>query len=418
MAEEKAQEAQAEAKAAEGDLLSQTLGALDLSAPEGSYDVEGAVVTEKEQEKLPTEIAIFTQWALQGQPTFQHSVGDACQAMIDQIDETISDQVAAVLHHPDFQRLESSWRSLKFLVDRTNFREGKIKLDVLNVSKGDLVEDFRDVPELSQSGLFNHVYKNEYDMFGGEPYGAMVANYEFGRGSQDIALLQNCAGVAAASHCPFVSGVGKQFFGFDDVNDFYKCPDIKAIFEMDEYRKWNKFRDSEDSRYVGLAAPRFLLRLPYGNSEFEENVEDFNFSEKLRGEMHDKYLWGNAAFALASCMTRSFDKWGWCTNIVGPQSGGAVEDLPVHLYKEAGEMIDKCPTEVPIPDANELALSESGIIPLIFRKNSDNASFFGAQSTQKAKKYDKPEATASARLTAKLFNMMLHARFSHYLKVI
>ncbi len=401
-----------------GDLLSETLQKLDLALP-ATLDLQKAVAGETLEEKLPAEIAVFVKWALAAREPLKKVDSRAVQAMIDQVDALLSSQLAAVYHHPDFQKMESSWRSLKFLVDRTNFRDGKTKLEVLNVSKDDLLQDFQDAPELPQSGLYRQVYTQEYDQFGGEPYGAMVANFEFGRGSQDVSLLQKCSQVAAGSHCPFISAVGTQeFFGFGSPSEFNTTPDIKAIFDQAEYTKWKSFRDSEDARYVGLCCPRFLLRLPYGTGEFEEKIREFSFSEGVTREHHGDYLWGNAAFALAGNMVRSHDKFGWCTNIVGPQSGGSVEDLPVHLVEEAGEMVQKCPTETLISDTNELALSESGLVPLVFRKNADNACFFGAQSVNKPKKYNKADATASARLSAKLFNVLMHARFSHYLKVI
>jgi len=422
MVDEQTEKTQAEAKSVEKEaaqpaLLGDLFQKLNLEAP-GAVDIGAAVSSEQEREKLPAEILVFTRWALQAERPIEKVDGKALEALISQIDRRLSAQLNAVFTNPDFQKMESSWRSLKFLVERTNFRDGKVKLDVLNVSKQDLLDDFMDAPELPQAGLYRHIYQANFDMYGGFPYGAMVGNYEFERGAQDMALLQKVSQVAAASHCPFVSAVGKDFFGLDDVRKLYSSPDIKAIFDQVEYTKWKSFRDSEDSRYVALTCPRFLLRLPYGPGDFEEKVKEFSFDQQVTGEQHEHYLWGNSAYAMASNMVRSFDKYGWCSNVVGPTSGGSVEDLPVHLFQDAGEMVPKCPTETPISDTNAVALDECGLIPLVFKKNADSACFFDAMTANKPKRYNKADATANAKLSAMLYNIFLHSRFSHYLKII
>lgn len=400
----------------EVSVLDSVLQKLDLTMPE-TLDIDQAVISEVEKEKLPAEIAVFLRWALQAEKPLERVDGQAVQSIIDNIDTIISSQLSEIFHNEQFQKMESSWRSLKFLVENTNFRNN-IKIDLVNVSKEDLRDDFNDAPEIPQSGLYKRIYAEEYDTHGGTPYTSMIGNFEFDRGAQDIDLLGQLSKVAAASHCPFVSSVGKDFFGFKDISEIYSSPYLPGVFEQIEFTKWKSFRESEDSRYVGLCLPRFLLRRPYGLGENEDRIKAFNFSEGVKGEQHDRYLWGNAAFVMAHNIVRSHDKYGWPVNIVGVKSGGEVADLPLHIFEEGGEMVDKCPTETTISDTNELALSNCGLIPLVHEKNSDRAVFFGAQTARKPTKYDKPEATASEKLSAKLFNILMHARFSHYLKKI
>lgn len=336
-------------------------------------------------------------------------------SLIAELDSKISAQVNEILHNDRFQQLESAWKGLKFLVDRTDFRKN-VRLEVLNVSKEELAADFEDSPEPFQSGLFKHLYTQEYDQPGGEPVAAMIANYEFTRHPQDIALLGNVSKIAAATHAPFISSAGAKFFGLKSMNDLPLLPDVAPLFEQTEYAKWRAFRDSEDSRYVGLTLPRFLLRLPYGTETVP--TKTFHFEETVSGEDHEKYLWGNASFAFAHTLVRSFADNGWCVNIRGPQSGGVVEDLPLHHYEAAGEAATKIPTEVLVSDRREFELAELGFIPLSFYKNKDYACFFSAQSTQKPKKYLTDEATANSRLCARLPYLFLVSRLAHYLKVI
>ncbi len=245
--------------------------------------------------------------------------------MIGEIDKKLSLQVDAILHHADFQKLESAWNSLKFLIDNTDFREN-IRMELLSASKEDLLEDFEDAPEVTKSGLYKTVYTAEYGQFGGKPYGNIIANYEFGPGPQDIKLLQYFASVSAMSHAPFIAAAGPEFFGLDDFNGLPNLKDLKSIFEGPQYIKWQSFRELEDARYVALTLPRFLLRLPYGPDT--KPVKAFNYEEDVSAS-HEHYLWGNTAFAFASRLTDSFAKYRWCTNVIGPLGGGAVEDLPV-----------------------------------------------------------------------------------------
>jgi type VI secretion system protein ImpC len=342
----------------------------------------------------------------------------AVDAMIAEIDQRLSAQVNDILHAEGFQKLESSWRSLKYLVDNVNFREN-VRIEVMNCSKQDLLDDFEDSPEVPKSGLYRTIYSAEYGTFGGKPFGLMCANYDFGPGPQDIQLLQSCAAVAAMSHAPFIANTGPQFFGEDSFENLPKLKDLKSLFEGPQYARWHSFRESEDARYVGLTMPRFLLRLPYGQDTVP--VKSFNFQEQVTGH-HGKYLWGPASFAFATRVADSFAKYRWCPNIIGPQAGGAVESLPLHQYKAMGEIQTKIPTEIQLTERREYELSEEGFIGLVFRKESDNAAFFSANSVQKAKIFaDTPEGKANElnyRLGTQLPYMFITTRLAHYLKVM
>jgi len=338
--------------------------------------------------------------------------------MITNLDQKLSAQMDAILHHADFQKLESSWRSLKYLVDKTDFREN-IKIEMLNVPKQALLDDFEDAPEIPKSGLYKTVYTREYGQFGGQPYGLMVGNYEFGPGSQDIRLLQNMASVATMAHAPFVAAAGSEFFGLDSFAGLPNLKDLKSIFEGPQYIKWQSFRESEDARYVGLTLPHFLLRLPYGQTT--KPAKTFNYNEDVTGG-DQGFLWGNAAFAFASRITDSFAKYRWCANIIGPQGGGAVEDMPIYQYEAMGELQTKIPTEVLISERREFELAEEGFIALTMRKGSDNAAFFSANSAQKPKRFaDTAEGKAAEsnyKLGTQLPYMFVVNRLAHYLKVI
>lgn len=339
-------------------------------------------------------------------------------ALIAEIDQKLSKQLDEILHNPGFQKLESAWRGLKFTIDRTDFREN-IKIELLNCSKEDLQADFEDAPEIVKSGLYRLAYTAEYGQFGGKPYGSIFANYEFGPGPQDVALLQNCAAVAAMAHAPFFAAAGPAFFNEKNYLNLPNLKDLKSIFEGPQYTKWQSFRESEDARYVGLLMPRFLLRLPYGETTVP--VKSFNYAEDSVGK-HDAYLWGNCTYAFATRIADSFAKYRWCPNIIGPQAGGAVENLPLHQYQAMGEIQTKIPTEVLISERREFELSEEGFIALTFRKDSDNAAFFSANSCQKPKYFGQSpegrEAELNYRLGTQLPYMFVVCRIAHYLKVL
>ena len=319
------------------------------------------------------------------------------------------------MHHDTFQAIESAWRGLKFLVDRTDFRKN-VKIEIMDVSKDNLAQDFEDSPEIIQSGLYRHAYIQEYDTPGGEPIGALISNYEFDRHPQDMALLKSISKVAAATHMPFIGSVGASFFGKESMEEVAAIKDIGNYFDRAEYTKWKSFRESDDSRYVGLVLPRFLARLPYGTDTVP--VRSFNYSEEVKGYDHDRYLWANSSFAFAANLVNSFVKNGWCVQIRGPQAGGLVEDLPIHLYDLGTGHQVKIPTEVLIPETREFGFANLGFVPLSFYKNHDYACFFSANSAQNPALYETKEATANSRINARLPYIFLLSRLAHYLKII
>lgn len=331
------------------------------------------------------------------------------------LDMQISLQLDAVMHHPDFQRVESTWRGVKSLIDQTDFRQN-VRIELLDISKDHLVQDFEDAPEIAQSGLYLHTYTQEYDTPGGEPIAAAISNYEFDRSPQDIALLRNISKVAAAAHMPFVGSVGPAFFGKDSMEEVAAIKDIGNYFDRAEYIKWKAFRDSDDARYIGLTMPRVLGRLPYGPDTIP--VRSFNYIESVKGPDHGKYLWTNASFAFAANMVKSFIANGWCVQIRGPQSGGAVTELPIHLYDLGTGNQVKIPSEVMIPETREFEFANLGFIPLSYYKNRDYACFFSANSAQKPALYDTADATANSRINARLPYIFLLSRIAHYLKLI
>ncbi len=334
---------------------------------------------------------------------------------IAELDRQISRQLDAVMHHDEFQKVESAWRGLKSLVDKTDFRQN-VKIEVLDVSKDDLRQDFEDAPEIIQSGLYLQTYVAEYDTPGGEPIGAVISAYEFDASAQDVALLRNLSKVAASAHMPFIGSVGPQFFLKESMEEVAAIKDIGNYFDRAEYIKWKSFRDTDDSRYIGLTMPRVLGRLPYGPDTVP--VRSFNYIEEVKGPDHDKYLWTNASFAFAANMVQSFISNGWCVQIRGPQAGGAVQDLPIHLYDLGTGNQVKIPSEVMIPETREFEFANLGFIPLSYYKNRDYACFFSANSTQKPAIYDTADATANSRINARLPYIFLLSRIAHYLKLI
>lgn len=331
------------------------------------------------------------------------------------LDTQISRQLDAVMHHPDFQRIESTWRGVKSLIDQTDFRQN-VRIELLDISKDHLVQDFEDAPEIAQSGLYAHTYTQEYDTPGGEPIAAAISNFEFDRSPQDIALLRNISKVAAAAHMPFIGAVGPGFFGKQSMEEVAAIKDIANYFDRAEYIKWKSFRDSDDARYIGLLMPRVLGRLPYGPDTVP--VRSFNYIESVKGPDHEKYLWTNASYAFAANMVKSFIANGWCVQIRGPQSGGAVTDLPIHLYDLGTGNQVKIPSEVMIPETREFEFANLGFIPLSYYKNRDYACFFSANSAQKPALYDTPDATANSRINSRLPYIFLLSRIAHYLKLI
>ena len=336
--------------------------------------------------------------------------------MIKAIDATLTTQINLIMHHEDFQQLESAWRGLHHLVNNTETDE-TLKIKVYNISKKELgrtLKKFRGTA-WDQSPVFKRVYEEEFGQFGGEPFGALVGDYYFDHSPQDVQLLADIAQIAAAAHAPFISAVAPSVLQMESWSELANPRDLTKIFQTPEYAAWRSLRESDDSRYIGLTMPRFLARLPYGAAT--EPVEEFAFEEDTAGGASEHYTWANSAYAMATNITRAFKLYGWCSNIRGIESGGAVEGLPAHTFPdEDGGVAMKCPTEIAIADRREAELAKSGFMPLIFKKNSDFAAFIGAQSLQQPQAYDDPAATANANLAARLPYLFASCRFAHYLK--
>ncbi|HEX7808644.1 MAG TPA: type VI secretion system contractile sheath large subunit [Thermoanaerobaculia bacterium] len=338
------------------------------------------------------------------------------QTQIARIDELLSKQLDEILHHPEFQKLEASWRGLHYLVMNTE-TSTRLKLRLLPATKNEIFKDLDQAIEFDQSTLFKKVYEEEYGTFGGFPFSLLIADYEFGRHPMDMALLDKIAGVAAAAHAPFIAGAAPRLFDMDSFTELANPRDLAKLFESTELIKWRSFQSSEDSRYVTLVMPHILLRLPYGSNTVP--LEDFRFEEDVDGKNHNKYLWGNAAYALGQRITNAFALYGWCAAIRGVEGGGLVQGLPAHTFKtDEGDIALKCPTEIAITDRREKELDTLGFIALCHCKGTDYAAFFGGQTTQKPKMYDTNAANANARISARLPYLLAASRFAHYLKVI
>ncbi|WP_136253107.1 type VI secretion system contractile sheath large subunit [Onishia niordana] len=405
MTESTQTQSQATESAQEASLLDQVMAQTRMAPADEGYDVAKQGVAAFIGELLKSN----------DEQKVNKSVVDQ---MIVELDRKIGHQVDEILHDKEFQHLESAWRGLKLLVDRTDFREN-IKLNVLHATKEELLEDFEFASEISQSGLYQHVYAAEYGQFGGEPVAAMIGHYDFTPSTPDIKLLQYAASVGAMSHAPFLSSVAPSFFGIDSFEELPHIKDFKAIFEGPKYARWRSLRESEDSRYLGLTAPRYLLRMPY--DPVENPVKSFHYEESV-SESHEDYLWGNTANLLAERLNDSFAKYRWCPNIIGPQSGGAVENLPVHTFEALGQRQTKIPTEVLITDRREFEMAEEGFISLTMRKGSDNAAFFSANSVQKPKTFPNTpegrEAETNYKLGTQLPYVFIVNRLAHYIKVL
>ncbi|MDF3832642.1 type VI secretion system contractile sheath large subunit [Cupriavidus basilensis] len=338
--------------------------------------------------------------------------------MIAEVDRKLGRQVDVILHDPQFQQLESVWRSVAKLVQSTDFR-ANIYIDLLHVTKEELLEDFENATDITRSGYYKHVYTAGYGQFGGHPVGCVVSNYTFGPSAPDIKLLGYLAAVGAMAHAPFLGAAGPEMLNLESFQDLPNLKEVKDSMEGPTHTKWRGLRESEDARYLGLTMPRHVLRAPY--DPLENPVRSFSYRETIDGQ-HDRYLWGNTSFLLASRISDSFAKYGWCPNIIGPQSGGTVEDLPVHLYESLGNLQTKIPTEVLISDRREFELSSEGFIPLTMRKDSDNAAFFSANSVQKPKLFPKtPEGQAAQTnymLGTQLPYLFIINRMAHYIKVL
>jgi len=370
--------------------------------------------------KTAVESAVLTlaQQALSQTQLIRTDVVESIKAMIAEIDKKLSAQINLVLHHPDFQKLEGAWRGLHYLVNNTETDE-MLKIRVFNITKNELGKTLGRFKGAAwdQSPIFRQLYTAEYDQFGGEPFGCLVGDYHFDHSPGDVEIMQEMAQICSAAHCPFIAGASPSLMQMETWQELANPRDLTKIFSTAEYASWRSLRDSQDSKYIGLAMPRFLARLPYGAKT--SPVEQFAFEEETAGGDHSKYAWANAAYAMAANINRAFKVYGWCTRIRGIESGGAVENLPVHTFPTDDGGVDmKCPTEIAISDRREAELAKNGFMPLVHRKNSDFAAFIGAQSLNKPTEYDDPDATANANLAARLPYMFACCRFAHYLKCI
>lgn len=382
--------------------------------------LDKAVAATKQTERSQAEelLRVLTENALNGTVTWNKSLVASVNAAIKSIDESISKQLAKVMQHEDFRKLEGSWRGLQHLV--MNSETGtSLRIKMLNVTKRELFKDLDKAVEFDQSQLFKKIYENEFGMPGGEPYSTLIGDYEFSNHPEDVDMLTKLSQVSAAAFCPFVSAASSELMGLSIWSELSNPRDLDKIFDSVEYAKWRSFRESEDSRFVTLTMPRALARLPYGSKTLP--VEAFNYEESEVGKpmQHDQYCWMNASYLMGTRITDAFAKYGWTTAIRGAEGGGKVENLPLHTFRsDDGDVDSKCPTEIGITDRREAELSKLGFLPLCHYKDTDYAVFFGAQSVQKPKKYDRPEATANAAISARLPYILATSRFAHYLKVM
>ena len=379
--------------------------------------LQGRMVRDESQRDYARDmIGEFVNEVLAEGTTVSGDVVAAINDRIADIDDLISAQLNEVLHSPELQRLEASWRGLNYLV--MNSETGTmLKLRLLNISKADLLRDLERAVEFDQSALFKKVYEEEYGTFGGFPYSCLVADFEFGRHPQDIQLLRKVSGVAASAHTPFITAANPRLFDMERFTELSGPRDLAKIFESLELVTWRSFRESEDSRYVVLTLPRVLMRLPYGPDT--KPVEGMSFVEDVDGTDHDRYLWGNPAYILAQRITNAFSLYGWTAAIRGVEGGGKVEGLPAHTFHtDEGDIALKCPTEIAITDRREKELNDLGFVTLVHCKNTDYAAFFGGQTTNKPKLYNTASANANAQLSAMLPYLLNASRFAHYIKVM
>jgi type VI secretion system protein ImpC len=374
--------------------------------------------TKKKREEIENAVKTLAANVLEHSAIVSEDAVQSIEAVIAEIDKKLSEQVNQIMHQEDFQKLEGAWRGLHHLVNNTETDE-MLKIRVVNISKKDLHKTLKKFKGTAwdQSPLFKKIYEEEYGTFGGEPYGCLVGDYHFDHSPPDVELLGEMAQVAAAAHAPFIAGAGPSVMGMESWQELSNPRDLTKIFQTPEYAAWRSMRESDDSRYIGLAMPRFLARMPYGSKT--DPVEEFDFEEDTEGADHTKYTWANSAYSMAVNINQAFKLYGWCTQIRGVESGGLVEGLPTHTFPTDDGGVDmKCPTEIAITDRREAELAKNGFMPLLHKKNTDYAAFIGAQSLQKPAEYDDPDATANANLAARMPYLFATCRFAHYLKCI
>lgn len=407
----------ADAKAKEEQAAAQT-----EEAAEGDFAAllqkEFKPKSDRAKEEVATAVQTLAEQVLEGEVLLGDDVVGTISAIIAEIDLKLSEQVNAIMHHEDFQKLEGAWRGLHHLVNNTETGEN-LKIRVMNISKKELGKTLKKYKGTAwdQSPLFKKIYEEEFGQLGGEPFGCLVGDYHFDHSPPDVEILGGIAQIAGAAHAPFITGADSGLMGMDSWQELSNPRDLAKIFSTPEYAAWRSLRDSEDAKYLGLAMPRYLARQPYGSAT--DPVEEFDFEEETEGADSSKYVWANSAYAMATNINQSFSEYGWCSQIRGVESGGTVVDLPVHTFPSDDGGVDmKCPTEIAISDRREAELAGSGLMPLIHRKNSDLAAFIGAQSLHKPAEYDDPDASANAALAARLPYLFASCRFAHYLKCI
>lgn len=366
--------------------------------------------------RIEQAVQTLAQQALSNVNVIGEDVFTTLDAMRAALDRKLTEQVNQIIHHPDFQSLESAWRGLNYLVMNTS--TGKdLKIRVMNIGKDECRKMFRQYRDAAwdQSPLFKKIYESEFGQLGGQPFGSFVCDYSFDHSAPDLEVLKGLAKIGAAAHAPFIAAASPRLLGMESWQELSNPRDIAKQFDATDYAAWRSFRDSSDSRYIALTMPRFLGRPVYGAKT--EPVEEFDFEEDLGGGAHDNHLWVNAAYAMGVRITEAFQTWGWCTRIRGVESGGTVEGLPTAIFPTDDGGVDmKCPTEIAISDRREAELSKAGLMALIHRKNTDQATFIGAQTLNQPKVYEDPAATASANLSARLPYIFASCRFAHYLK--
>lgn len=391
-----------------------------LDAPSSLLDQVVAATRQTEPDRAQDLLRTLTDEAMKGTVTYNRNLTVTLNAAIAAIDAKISRQLATIMQAPEFTKLEGAWRGLHHLVQNTE-TSANLKIRVLNATKRELSRDLAKAVEFDQSRLFKSIYEDEFGTPGGEPMGALIGDYEFDNSFEDVQLLQGLASISAASFAPLISAASPKLFGFEDYRDLARPRDLEKIFDTAEYIKWRSFRDSDDSRFVTLTMPRVLARLPYGPKTMR--VDEFNYDEMIEVGSdqlpHQNYCWMNAAYVLGVRLTHAFSVNGWCTAIRGAENGGKAEDLPMHVFSsDDGDLDVKCPTEIGITDRRDAELGKLGFLPLCHYKNTDYAVFFGAQTANKSKVYDRPEATSNAAISSRLPYIMATSRFAHYLKVM
>ena len=400
-------------------LLEEDSDVLEVSLLEQAIDATKQTPKDTTEDLLKT----LTAEAMKGTVKWNKNLSVTINSALAAIDKALSLQLSAIMKNEKFQKIEGSWRGLQHLVMNSE-TSSQLKIRVLNISQKELVKDLSTATEFDQSTTFKKIYESEFGIAGGEPYAALIGDYEFSSHPDDIELLSNISNIAAAGFCPFIAAAGPEMFGFDSYTELSKPRDLEKIFDSAEYISWRSFRDSEDARFVTLTLPRVLARLPYGQAT--KPVEVFNFEEaqvtsegKHLESAHDDYCWMNAAYSMGTTIAHSFAENGWCTSIRGAEGGGKVEGLPSHVFvSDDGDMDQKCPTEIGITDRREAELSKLGFLPLCHYKNTDYAVFFGAQTTQKPKVFDDPDATSNAAISSRLPYIMATSRVAHFLKVM